>query len=1692
MAVKKQIAVVEVMCNTKQAVQMLDEYKRLATDTLSKIETKTKELNALKAKGAKATDQEKDRMKQLAKEIKADTAEFNKYNSATQKGIDSHRKLSQVMKDLSGSKLKDLKAALRDLNRMMGDVSNKTPMRAKVIQNAIAKVQGQINNLQTSTKTFGTTHNSVWQTAVRNITAYMGVMAGFNWVKTKILDVMKANREFSDQLANIRKVSGLAMSDINELANRLAKIDTRSTVQELNQLAYTGSKLGFGEYGIEGLESFVKSALKVQNALKEDMGEDAMTALSKMVEVMGLIPKMGVEKAMDATGSAIFKLASTSTATGSNIVEFSKRLMGLANQAGIATEELLAFGSAADSMALMPEVAATAFNKLITAVQKQPNLIENALHIEPGTISNMFQMGKMADAMVLIFEKMREKGGMNALMHSGVFKDLGSDGARLVGVMATMADRVDILNKHMETSRKAFKEATAVEMEYNIQMETAEAYMERAANLWTKAFVNPEGVDNVKSFAEAWYEVSKSLTENKLVMFELQLALQGLVLAFKGLMSILPAVLYALGTRGLIWLLQTLWPLMLGLITGTNGFSLALSKVRAQWAAMSVAMKANWISAAIGLLIQLSIYLVSTSDKLKEILGIETEAEKRMKALSNAYADAHTAADSAAKGLENYKKALDQANLSQREREGLINKFKNEFGVYLSYLHKEIKTVDDLRDAYADVVKVMKQKKLYEEREKYKQEATGERKTENRRTGVQIDEELKRLGVDTEKYNSSYFQKQFRADPAKLIGWMMRDQFAGAKEGKDEGIWVQNESNRRSYKSYNVRRLTELVSDYMEKARAIARDEEEADKMWANDLKGFDNDAFEQSKFESHVHTYDSLEDAPDKDALKKQKQAEQDFKQSLRKDLKDAKEESDAIISKIEEWYRLQESVITGMAADGKLTQEQAEQATRTLNIAKNTALRDARLAISGRNTEAWEKTKQQIGTLMIDQGEWSKELLAQILDVSMQSIRANLSRIDKGGGQFGITTSSLRDAVDKNAAGNQREINRILNKGREEVQKLLEKYDYLQQATRAFSDNLVKIGLLRQTAEQLGDELSAKKTDDAAMSLLVAMMRQGTNLYGVNPSDAKAVAANIAQAVYAPMTEEDYLAGRQTGKQPHWFDLFPEIKDWMENPEQHKKELEDFFNVVLVAEQDYYNKRKQSYDQAKRQQETRFRAAGYTDTEERADTQLKAKSELQDAGVGASFWRQQGLGGIANDPEVQQIQNRIYWRNKEVEDIEKTMEAKRESQQREVDELKQRQAEELQNSIQHNASMEQLEQLREQHRQKLLNLEAEHDAARMGMEDLLNEKKRALFEQETNLTTKVAQELQKRIQTINSLTKPVQDAANSVGKKLGEMIRGAEEESITWDEIWRNMAIAVGESVIDMMAAYAQNLIMEKAMNQQSKQESVEKAEVDVAAGIASGSAKTIGTLGWWGIALIPVIAALLKGLLSEALSTANKGNSSATKVKLVSGMLTYDEGNVGQYVGRSTEGRSLPAGRENVGMYVGNDGNVYHAKYQPSLPEGVSVVNQPIATTVNGQPALVGEKGPEIVIGRKTSRRIMMNEPGLLQRIAQIERGGRFFTRGGVRMLDSGNLDDVLNQTTPASSRSASPLGSPRTQEGNPAGLDGETLAALKALPGVLAALQGTLNNGIQARVAKYGDGSLDEGMREITAFRKKYPA
>ena len=110
-----------------------------------------------------------------------------------------------------------------------------------------------------------------WKTALKNLTAYAGIFQVFNVIKDTVTSAIKKNFEYSSSLTDIRKVSGLTMQDVNKLSEELAKIDTRTSVDGLAQLAYQGAKLGMGKYGVDGMAQFVKAADKINVAIGEEM-----------------------------------------------------------------------------------------------------------------------------------------------------------------------------------------------------------------------------------------------------------------------------------------------------------------------------------------------------------------------------------------------------------------------------------------------------------------------------------------------------------------------------------------------------------------------------------------------------------------------------------------------------------------------------------------------------------------------------------------------------------------------------------------------------------------------------------------------------------------------------------------------------------------------------------------------------------------------------------------------------------------------------------------------------------------------------------------------------------------------------------------------------------------------------------------------------------------------------------------------------------------------------------------------------------------------------------------------------------------------------------------------------------------------------------------------------------------------------
>jgi len=275
MAKKKEVVIT---CNATNVKAVIEGLER-GMAALAKEEEHL--LNVIKQRGYAEND-EKKRLKELEKAMDA-------MRTNVQKNRDEMKKYGEVMKGLAGAKTKELKKALQEAKTALNNMSAKDPGRQKLI-NDMKRIQQQIDANTGAIKKFGAANGSVWQTAVRNITAYVGVMAGFNKLKSLVEGVYTANLKLSDSLANIRKVSGLSGEAINQLYRNISKIDSRNTIEVLNELAYTGAKLGIGQnYGVQGLTGFVKAAEQVQMALGEDMGEKALPELAKMTEVMGLV-----------------------------------------------------------------------------------------------------------------------------------------------------------------------------------------------------------------------------------------------------------------------------------------------------------------------------------------------------------------------------------------------------------------------------------------------------------------------------------------------------------------------------------------------------------------------------------------------------------------------------------------------------------------------------------------------------------------------------------------------------------------------------------------------------------------------------------------------------------------------------------------------------------------------------------------------------------------------------------------------------------------------------------------------------------------------------------------------------------------------------------------------------------------------------------------------------------------------------------------------------------------------------------------------------------------------------------------------------------------------------------------------------------------------------------------------------------
>lgn len=1167
--------------------------------------------------------------KQGQREFKKLEKEMVSYNSAVSQNVTNTERINKAMKNLSGTSLNELKRALSAAKSELGKMSA-SDKGLKQMQGNVKALQEQIDKLSGSVHKQG----GAWQTAMKNLSAYVGLFAAFNKAKELVTGAIKKNFEYSGSLTDIRKVSGLTMEQVKQLSTELAKIDTRTSVDGLAQLAYQGAKLGMGKYGVEGMAQFVKAADKINVAIGEEMGEEALPALSKMVEVMGLIPKMGIDKAMEATGSAMFKLSSTSTSTSNDIVEFSKRLTGVARTAGITTDQLLALGSASSSMMLMPEVASTAMGKFIVALQKNHNLIAKELGIPDETIKNLYASGHAMDAIVLVLEKMRDKGNMNAL--GGIFKDLGSDGQRLVTAMVTMSKNVDMLKDHLYESEEAFREATAVGKEYSMQQQSAIGILERANNLWEKAFVNPDGVDAVKSMAEWWYEMSATMTNSPLLKGTLLVSLQMVLMALKAVATLLPVIIGYMASQGIysgLILIKNFGAAIGSAVSQLYAYVTATRTATAAQTGLNSAMKLNpWVALA-SIIVAVAGVVYGYAQQAKEAAKAQKEAERQANAWKSTLGQAAVETATLNKKLENYKRMMNETNLSQKERQGLISRFNKDFRSYISNLGIEIKNVKDLRDHYSELAQEAQRATYYRMREQAKQQALPKLDADRNAASNALMAQVQKLGIDKlgvsfndidrwvskgANGNAVFWNlvKKMPKNKSGLTGgfkWKLgkdgfiyRDTYDGGKAG------INSDD---SQMPYELRKLLSVSRWYANSTGRRSKKEKDIDKAYEN----FVPEGYTPYPEE----TPGTLENNdPEKDAIAQAKRDKRDRERAWREELKQKQDEANAIMDNVRNFYERQINAKMQEAIGLGMDKTEQDLFVEPVKRRMNEALEQVRLAIAGQ-ANTWEQFKLTMKEDLIEQTDetgvnLSEGLLKGITSNNIDALRKKLNEL---GNSLNRPLNSILAEVFAKSTKNAQANLKLETQQQEARRKAMQEHDYTGVVKQSAYDTFNTLGYVNPTNAEVKD----KEAFDKRKAKIIGMFEKART--------------EIAQIYASDVSTEE-------GRGLLMKTLFGDDPDGMaqriaQTLGTSAAEWQAFYLKLIQYNDEYIEAEKKQYDDAKKIADFLWKRNERNISQQ--DKLRKIQNESNLFGKRTNFLSNLGLANLTADPEIELMKARM-----------------------------------------------------------------------------------------------------------------------------------------------------------------------------------------------------------------------------------------------------------------------------------------------------------------------------------------------------------------------------------------------------------------------------------------------------------------
>lgn len=1674
------------IAQTKEAIKLLEQYKQqLKTSDIKGIKDVESAINSLneKLKQSSAeftsledaldkaetvgqgtfdgTYEDLEKLKKSLEEYKkslevSDTKGLKKIEDALstiekkqKNSVLSAKELDKVLLSLKTASLENLQKAAAQLQEELSETERDAEKYVEKSMD-LRRVNEQINEVKRSWQE----HDNQIVATIKRLTSYVLVYAGFNEVVGRIKQLYQANLQLSDSLADIEKTTGLSTESVAELSREIDSIDTRTAQQELHDLAYEAGKLGISAK--EDVLGFVKAGNQLLVALGEDLGgAEAVRQLMKVNAILGETQKLGVEKALLATGSAINEISQTSRASAGPIVDVVNRIGAIGEAAGLSMSDLIALAGTLDALGQHAEMGGTALNTFISTLTSNTTEVAQAVGLSDDYLKNLIEQGKTIQAVIAVFEKMNAMGGLDVL--APIMKDLGSDGERIKQVLVTLSSGVDELKAQVFTSSRAFKEATSVTDEYNIKNENAMAIMQRMGNAIKESFIN-------SGFVEWLTDVLRYISSipNRFERGEKSIRLMAVTV--QALVGVMIATSSAVQKASANIVLFTK-------MVKAGTASVNIFKIAWQW--LSKAMMSN----PLGWVVLGFTALTSAITYFKKSVDEATKAQSEFEA----------AIQKETFELSNLKYAIDKANVSNGERAALIKQLNDKYGAYLGFMVTENnyaekqeyiyslinarlretlalkmrdKMMENIADKYTDQIQELQSKIIASLN---KMQNVGETNAGDAMALImdgmnKVVEEGGNLydALDgfMEKYNKNIKQLPFSSDALKLMNILKNirkeagqtqtflESTQRAAESKTEELMLQDlrKSNQGILSSSDIPELNtylqqattyvqrlrsdvEYLNAKREKGKKLTELETaELERLNERKEKGIMLNKLEESRLEElndkrrkgenltdselkelkeknrllGVYQYNidqvekrikaiglesvwgqgvSLETAGvDKlvatykklEAMMKSINEDKDYADTFAaRGFKSAKEEYEAL-KKMEQdvakvlaekwgrdtsgnWLKVRKSGTRGEQKEMNDEISAAMSALEAYFLRRQQAIRQAYLDEQITTEEMNRQIDATEEEHLLARVELRKKLLGEentfnqnLYGMEGKNLESTAALIKKLGER---QTDGLRKNLEKDLL----EVQNMAVKYRQTIEKELLKYNPFESLVNQFEESLDKLRLLNTDAEKefrMSLGFSGVIDESAVKERINALVSLSEDAYSLNEDQLRTYLSNI-DAVWAES-------------------MSPEQMSLM------LKKLRDFYQDSKSAAEKYAKDIKEMIDV---QWETSGNQKLWEDRIKGTDEQTELMGAAGNLGLAST--QSSFLGTSETD-------------NAELEALRIKLEAAAQY----YEQFESRKKELIQQAIASGATQQQAE-----------------ESFLMAQKEAYDNYIAAREEQ----SSKELEITESKLSTLKNYT----DAVVDFSEQMGEAAFAEVDDRKQAAKMLLQTAMKLTK---DLIMQKITELLMKKTLgDQEVAQEAATSATVtaihgsqaitdmtvegaktagDVTSGIARGSAKTIGDLGWWGIPLIAVISAALSALMGLAMGKLNKAKQdvaaatgvSSSKGRVAAGMLTYAEGDY---------------------PVLGNDGQIYNARYQKELKTGVYGGGAHFG--------IFSEKKPEMIVDGDTTQKLILNYPHIYDSILTIARHGQLKS-AAMPTFASGNYPSMPAQITQVASGAA----------------------------------------------------------------------